>query len=143
VHASYLSSRLPVRPLLGAPPSRHAACSAVSGAATLKMVRQSRCAVTDGDLLTPARLAAADAAVTTGVVVDLGHARPIHLVVVRGLAGSYLVELSHDGKTYQPITTSTDSTNTVQPAGHPAARYVRVRSPNGLDESLMAEISVW
>jgi hypothetical protein len=143
VHASYLSSRLPVRPLLGAPPSRHAACSAVAGTATLKTTRQSRCAVTDGDLLTPARLTAADAAVATGAVVDLGHARPIHLVVVRGLAGSYLVEVSSDGTTYRAITTSTDSTNAVQPAGHPVARYVRVRSPSGLDESLMAEISVW
>lgn len=143
VHSSYLSSRVPARPLTGAPPSRHALCSAVAGTATLTSTRQPACAATDGDLLTPARLTAANAAVATGVVIDLGRPRAIHLVVVRGLAGSYLIELSRDGTSYRPITTSTDATSAVRPAGRPVARYVRVRSPSGLDESLLAEVSVW
>lgn len=144
VHAGYLSARVPVQPVSGAPPSRHDACSAVSGnGVELALTRQPRCGVTDGDLLSPASLRAARGANVTGVVVDLGRIRPIHLVVARGVAGSYLIELSKDGKTYQPISTTSEAPFAIQPAGHPVARYVRVRSPSGLGESLMTEISVW
>ena len=54
----------------------------------------SPCAATDGDLTAPARLASSTGEVVTGVVVDLGSSRPIGLVVVRGVAGQFLVELS-------------------------------------------------
>jgi hypothetical protein len=77
------------------------------------------------------------------VVVDLGHRRPVHLVVARGVAGSYTIELSDDGESYRPISAEVQSPVAVQPAGQPVARYVRVRSPSGLGESLMTEISVW
>ena len=144
VHAAYLSTRLPVRPLSGAPPSRHHPCLAVSGTAPdLATTRQPQCGVTDGDLISPASLRAARGANVTGVVVDLGRVRPIHLIVVRGVAGSYLVELSKNGRTYLPISTTSESPAAVRPAGRPVARYVRVRSPSGLGESLMTEISVW
>jgi len=144
VHAGYLSARLPVHPLVGAPPSRNDSCFAVSGTGTdLGRTRQARCGVTDGDLLSPASLRAARGANVTGVVIDLGRIRPVALVVARGVAGSYIVELSKDGKNYRPISTTGASPAAIQPAGRPAARYVRVRSPSGLGESLMTEISVW
>lgn len=144
VRAGYLSARVPVRPIAGAPPSRHDTCSAVSGIApNLATTRQPSCPVTDGDLISSGLLQAARGANVTGVVVDLGRARPIHLVVVRGVAGTYVVELSTDGRHYSPITTASTSPTAVRPAGRPVARYVRVRSPSGLGESLMTEISVW
>ena len=36
-----------------------------------------------------------------------------------------------------------DSPAAFAPPGDPVARYVRVRAPSGLDESLLYEISVW
>jgi hypothetical protein len=144
VRASYLSTRLPVSALSGAPLSRSKPCLAVSGTApNLATTRQPRCAVTDGDLISSAGLHAAKGANVTGVVVDLGRPRPVGLVVARGLAGMYTIELSKDGRTYVPVTTTSTSPEAVEPAGHPVARYVRVRSPGGLAESLMTEISVW
>jgi hypothetical protein len=144
VRAVYLSSRVPVRASADAPPSRSDACSAVSGTAPpFKNTHQPTCGVTDGDLISAASLRAARGANVTGVVVDLGRARPVDLVVVRGVVGQYVIELSTDGKNYLTVSTSTESPTAVQPAGRPVARYVRVRSPSGLGESLMTEISVW
>jgi hypothetical protein len=144
VHAAYLSARLPVQPLTGAPPSRNRPCFAVSGTApNLATTRQSRCAATDGNLISSAGLHATKAANVTGVVVDLGRPRRIDLVVARGVAGMYTIELSKDDRTYVSIGTTSASPGAVQPAGSPVARYVRVRSPGGLTESLLTEISVW
>ncbi|MCU1657397.1 MAG: LigA protein [Pseudonocardiales bacterium] len=143
VHASYLSSRLAVQPIAGAPPSRRHPCRAVTGTATPASTPQTVCGVTDGNLVTPARLKAAKAQVVTGVAVDLGSVRPVDLVVARGVAGMVVVELSDDGATYHAAATSSESTVAVSPPGRPAARFVRVRSPSGLDESLMTELSVW
>jgi hypothetical protein len=144
VHAVYLSSRVPVRSIAGVPPSRGAGCSAVSGTAPpFKLTRQTSCGVTDGDLIAAASLHASRGATVAGVVVDLGEARRVSLVVIRGVVGQYVVELSTDGRNYLTISTGTESPTAVQPAGRPVARYVRVRSPSGLGESLMTEISVW
>jgi hypothetical protein len=116
----------------------------VSGLAPhLKTTPQQPCGLTDGDLISPASLHAARAANVVGAVVDLGQARRIQLITVRGVAGQYVVELSTDGKNYITVSTGTESPAAVQPAGQPVARYVRVRSPGGLAESLMTEISVW
>jgi len=143
VHASYLSSRSAVTPLAGPPPSRHRPCLAVTGTATPTTTPQPTCTATDGDVVTPARLTAVKAAVVTGVVVDLGSVRPVNLVVARGLAGMFVVELSNDGVTYRQVAIGTDSTVALSPPGQPTARFVRVRSPSGLDESLLSEVSVW
>jgi hypothetical protein len=128
VHGVYLSTRVAARPIAGAPPSRGSACLAVVGTATLTTAPQHPCRATEGDLLTPARLTSA---------------QPVRLVVGRGLAGQVLVELSEDGRTYRTIATGTDTTTAVSPPGAPAARFVRLRSPSGLDESLLTEVSVW
>ena len=79
----------------------------------------------------------------TGAVIDLGKPVPISLVVAHGIAGMTVVEVSTDGTHYRQVGILTDSPASVVPLGHPVARYLRVRAPSGLDESLLYEISVW
>lgn len=142
LRASYLSPRLPVTATAGTPESRGRPCAAVTGTAPPRAGRFVACLVTDGDLKKPARLSAARAAVVTGVVIDLGASRPVSLVVTRGFAGQFLVEISGNGKSYRTVATSAGST-AVEVPGSPSARFVRLRSPAGLDESLSSEVSVW
>lgn len=142
VVAHYLSRRVPVHVPVGTPASRGRPCAPVTGTAPVEHDRFSRCAATDGDLTAPAHLTARGQAVVTGVVVDLGRSRPVDLVVARGFAGQVLVELSADGTTYATRATASGTTAIPVP-GRPSARYVRLRSPAGLDESLSSEISVW
>ncbi|HSV40298.1 MAG TPA: hypothetical protein VLI04_16170 [Nocardioidaceae bacterium] len=142
VRAHYMSSRLSVRGTSQAPPSRGRPCAAVTGTATAKTGRfSSACGVTDGDLSTPARLNGRG--VVAGVVVDLGVRRPVELVVPRGFAGQFLVEISDDGTTYRTVATSSGTAVALVVPGQPTARYVRLRSPAGLDESLSSELSIW
>jgi len=141
VHGYYLSKHLPVRASAGAPPSRGKRCAAVTGTAPATDSPFSRCAATDGDLDTAARLSGRG--VVTGAVVDLGSVRPVSLVVGRGFAGQVLVEISDDGTTFSTVATSSGSSVAVQVPGNRRARYVRLRSPSGLDESLSSELSVW
>jgi hypothetical protein len=143
VHAHYLSARLPLKGTAGAPQSRHHACSAVMGTATITALAQPTCAATDGNLVQPAQLTGTNGAVVTGAVIDLGKAAPISLVVAHGIAGMTIVEVSTDGLHYREVGILTDSPAAVAPPGNPVARYVRVRAPSGLDESLLYEISVW
>jgi hypothetical protein len=141
--AIYYSARTAVTPIAGAPPSRSKPCFAVTGTTSLSTSPQQPCGATDGNLTSASRLAGPNGATATGVVVDLQTARPVSFVVGRGLAGSVLVEVSADGRTYTQIATGTNSSVGVAPPGAPTARYVRVRSPAGLSESLLSEISVW
>jgi len=143
VHANYLSGRVPVKATAGAPPSRHRPCSAVIGAVDPTAKAQPTCGATDGDLAQPARLTGSNAEVVTGAVIDLGRAAPITFVVAHGIAGMTVVEVSTDGTHYRQVGILTDSPAALSPPGHPVARYVRVRAPSGLDESLLYEISVW
>jgi hypothetical protein len=145
VNAAYRSGRRPVRPLAGNPPSRHEPCYALTGsAAPFERFRQAVCAATDGDLVSPSRLVAGNGEVVTGVLVDLvAQTRFISLIVVRGLVGTVVVEISPDSHTWTRIATATGPTIAVRPPEEPLARYIRVRSPNGLDESRLAEVSVW
>ncbi|MCW2786482.1 MAG: LigA protein [Marmoricola sp.] len=142
VRASFLSARLRARGA-GAPPSRSHRCAAVTGTGPVHDGAFSRCAITDGRLGTPARLSASGGAVVSGALVDLGSVRPISLVVARGFAGQFLVEVSTNGTTFSPVTTDTGSAAVVEVPAGTRARYVRLRSPTGLDESLSSEISVW
>jgi hypothetical protein len=132
-----------VRAIAGAPPSRDRPCRALLGRNRFATVTQPHCAVTDGDLTAPARLSAGTGRTVTGVVVDLGRVRPVSLVVVRGMAGSVLVETSTNGRSYRRVGTAQGSPVAVHPPGRTAARYVRVRAVDGLDESMVAEVSVW
>ena len=143
VRASFLSERLPVRASAGAPPSRGRRCAVVTGPAPDTGPFRTPCGETDGDLSRPARMVPVAGSVATGVVVDLGRVRPVDLVVARGFSGQFLVETSVDGKAFSTVATGFGQAYAVQPGGHPAARYVRLRSPAGLDESLSSEISVW
>lgn len=143
VHASYLSARLPVHPTAGTPLSRRRPCSAVTGTTTLRRWPQGVCPVTNGNLSAPARLIGGQAQFVTGVLVDLGTVRPVRLVVTRGVAGQFVIEASADGTNFQQLSMQLGSAVAFAPSGAPAARYVRVRSPAGLDESLMAQISIW
>jgi hypothetical protein len=141
--ATYLSARSPVRPLAGAAPSRHQPCLAVTGTTALATFRQTVCRATDGDFVSPSRLTATAGKVVTGVVLELVRPQAVSLVVARGLAGLVVVEVSADGHTYRQVATGDGPTLAVSPPGRPVARYVRIRSPSGLDESLLAEVSVW
>lgn len=141
VHGYYLSAKLPVRASAGAPPSRGKRCAPVTGTTPAKDGVFSRCAATDGDLDNAARLVGSG--VVTGVVVDLGRVRPVSLVVGRGFAGQVLVEVSTDGRTFSTVATSSGSAVATKVPGDQRARYVRLRSPAGLDESLSSELSVW
>ena len=139
----YLSARRPAHAIAGAPPSRDRPCSAVTGTKRLRTFAQTHCAVTDGDFMSPARLTATNHKVVTGAVVDLGRPRRVSLVVVRGVAGSAVVEISTDGSNYRKVGTGSDSVLAVDVPGAPVARYVRIRSAGGLDESLLTEVSAW
>jgi hypothetical protein len=143
VNAVYLSARKPVRPVAGAPPSRHQPCSALTGTSHVAAFRQTVCVATDGDLTSPSRLVASNGKVVTGVMIQLERARRVSLVVARGLAGSAVVEVSANGRNWHTVATVNQSTAAVRLAGRPETRYVRVRSPGGLDESLIAEVSAW
>lgn len=141
VRTSHLSPRLRAGTGAGTPPSRGRRCAPVTGTAPAVDGRQGRCAATDGDLDAPARLSGSG--VVTGVVVDLGSVRAVDLVVARGFAGQFLVELSDDGKDYRTVATASGTAAAVEPRGGQRARYVRLRSPAGVDQSLSAEVSVW
>lgn len=143
VHAAYLSSRLPVAATAGAPPSRGRRCAPVTGTAPAVDGTFARCAATDGNLDEPARLSGTGDTPVTGVTVDLGRARPIDLVVARGFSGQLLLEVSGDGRSYRTVATGLGTAVALEPRGNPTARYVRLRSPSGLDESLATELSVW
>ena len=143
VRGNYLSSRLSVKATAGPAPSRHDHCYAVTGTASLGKVAQNTCGATDGNLYSPARLTAPAPAVVTGATIDLGRVRPVSLIVARGLAGMTVIEVSTDGITFHQVGIGTDTSTALSPPGHPMARYVRVRAPSGLDESLLSEISVW
>jgi hypothetical protein len=143
VDVIYLSARRPLRAIAGAPPSRNQPCSAVTGTKRIATFPQPDCAVTDGDLRSPARLVAGNHRTVTGVVVDLGASRRVSLIVARGLSGRVAMEISGNGRTYRRVAVTDQPTAAVDPPGTPTARYVRIRSTTGLDESLLTEISVW
>ncbi len=143
VRVSYLSARLPVEGSAGAPVSRGRACAAVTGPQARLAAPTPGCPFTDGDLAAPARLDADGRATVTGVVVDLGSVRPVDLVVARGFAGQFLVELSRDGRTFRPVASELGTTVAVDPPATPSARFIRVRSASGVDQSLAAEVSAW
>lgn len=124
----------------GAPPSRGKPCSAVN-AGDLSTTTQATCAATDGDLTSPGRLTGNGSGVVSGVVVDLGSARRIGFVVARGVAGDVVVEGSGDGNAWSDIGKGTGPIVSLTTSA--TARAIRLRSPGGLDESLLAELSVW
>jgi hypothetical protein len=142
VRAEYTGPALgPVRGP-GAPPSRGRPCSAVTGTSPTAVFPSAACAFTDGDLFGDARLSAGGK-VVDGVVVDLGRVRPVGLVVVRGFAGQVVVELSGDGRHYTTAATLNANASPIAVDITGRARFVRVRAPSGLDESLATEVSVW
>jgi len=143
VRASYLSARLPVAPSAGVPVSRGRPCAGLAGSAPTRTKVTSPCGATDGNLTEPAGLTTGGAKTVSGVVVDLGRIRPVNLVVARGFGGQFLVEVSTDGTNFTTVATGSGQAYAVRPDGGPRARYVRLRSPVGLDESLSSEVSVW
>ena len=134
------SARLSYRSTAGPPASRGRPCTRSDAAVA-------RCPVTDGDfttrLPTPAvtTTTTASPGVTTAaqsdsVTVDLGRARDVPLVVVRGCQCE--VEGSLDGQSWTPLGRSTGFTAVV-PARTGAARHVRL---TGLLTDVR-EVSVW
>ena len=142
VRANYLSARLPVRGTAGRPLSRGKACAPVSDVGPVTTGCFGRCGVTDGKLDAPAQLGKGGVPVT-GAVVDLGSRRPIDLVVARGFSGQLLLEVSDDNHNYRLVATGSGTAVALEPNVATTARYVRLRSPSGLDLSLGYEISVW
>lgn len=138
----YLSTRLPVRGGAGRPPSRGKRCAPVTGTGPVATGRYDRCGLTDGELDAPARLLGAGEVVTGGVV-DLGARRPIDFVVARGFSGQLLLEVSDDGRAFRVVATGSGTAVALEPNAPTSARYVRLRSPSGVDQALGYEISVW
>ena len=64
-------------------------------------------------------------------------------MVGRGFSGQVVAEISNDGRTFSTVATSSGTAVALRIPGGQRARYVRLRSPAGLDESLCAELSVW
>lgn len=143
VRASFLSQRLAVRATAGVPRSRGRRCAAVTGTSPARDEAFSACAATDGTLDQPARLSGAAGAVVVGAAVDLGSPRPVSLVVARGFGGQVLLEVSGDGRTYRTVASGSGQALVLEPTGRTTARFVRLRSPTGLDQSLSSELSVW
>jgi hypothetical protein len=143
---TYRSQQVPFRGP-GAPPSRGAACSTAAEGQPPTPLRP--CPLTDGDLFTGASLAGGPAC--TGctppahdsVYLDLGTSRALSLIVVRGSNTTLIVETSDDAVTWSTIGSVTGNPASLAPARTGRARYVRVRSPSGLDLSGLSEISVW
>ncbi|MCW2856816.1 MAG: LigA protein [Marmoricola sp.] len=144
VRVSYLSSPVPVRPTSGPPPSRGKPCAAVTGTRPRVVRPSSACALTDGVVDAPGRLGGGGK-VVTGAVIDLGVLRPVHLVVARGFAGQVVLELSTDGVHFRAVASAYVSGEPIAltPRDAQRARFVRLRSPSGLDESLGDELAVW
>lgn len=143
VRIIHQSTQVPVTSSAGVPPSRGKRCAAVTGTGRVRTGPWSRCGATDGNLSAPARLAAGGTGTVTGVVVDLGSRRKVGLAVARGFAGQLLLEVSDDGTTYRVVATGSGSAVGLTPNAPTTARYVRLRSPSGLEESLGSELSVW
>jgi hypothetical protein len=142
VRAEYVGRPLPMLSGPGAPPSRGLPCAPVTGTAPAAAFPTTPCALTDGDLVDDARLTAGSK-VADGAVIDLGRSRPVGLVVLRGYAGQVVVELSTDGRRYTTVATLNADGAPIAATIGGRARFVRVRAPSGLDESLAAELSVW
>jgi hypothetical protein len=141
--AVYLSARKQLSPSAGAPPSRHKPCSAVTGTTKLATVKQTVCVATDGDLSSPAQLTASNGAIATGLVVDLGTARPVSLVVARNLTAAVTVEVSTDGTSFHAVGTAPGQFDILAPPGRGGAVFVRVGATGGTSETAVSEVSVW
>ncbi|MGH2718353.1 MAG: hypothetical protein ACRDJU_07220 [Actinomycetota bacterium] len=119
----------------GAPPSRGAPCS-TTGSPT--QTAQS-CPVTAGDLASPA----ATPVGRSGLVIDLGKARSISFVVVRGTGGNLLVESSSNGTTWSSVGGIYSLPSTLAPTLPEPARYLRIRPAAKGTSPELAQISVW
>jgi len=143
LRANFLSTKVAVTSSTGAPPSRGKRCAAVTGTGPVRSAKFGRCDATDGDLAKPSRLTANGPGPVTGVVVDLGSSRRVNLAVARGFSGQLLLETSSDGVSYQVVATGSGTAVGLTPNAPVTARYVRLRSPAGVDQSFGAELSIW
>jgi hypothetical protein len=113
------------------------------------------CPLTDGDFTTPipAQTEPAcpsgstcdDARANHWAYVDLGSAKTISLVVVRGVSYASVVETSTDATNWTPLPGNAQSaTFSVTVPSGPAVRYVRIRAASTRDRiSGLSEVSVW
>jgi hypothetical protein len=145
----YQSAAVAFAGTAGAPPSRGAACFAD---ATSGPVALTPCPLTDGNLgvaMTPQSEPSCSSNCPTAApannwaYVDLGSAKSISLVVVRGVYASCVVETSADAMTWAALPGGPNSgIFSVTASG--TARYVRVRAASASDRVTgLAEISVW
>lgn len=128
----------------GAPPSRGAACLVQAGSGAPASLRP--CPLTDGNLSTPTALGASPCtgctpAAPDAAIIDLGKARAVSLVVVRGATAELAVEGSNDLSTWSALGSLDAEPAALAVSG--SARYVRVRSQSGLGLGGLAEVSVW
>jgi hypothetical protein len=125
----------------GAPPSRRAACTVYdsTGAAT----PLNPCPLTDGDLFTRAGLGAAKGGGAHPAVVLDTNVAAAKRVVVRGAVGVVNVEVSNDGTNWSFIGSDSGSLIDVAPTRPLPGRFVRVKTPGGVDLGGLTEVSVW
>jgi hypothetical protein len=142
------SAQYPYVSPVGAPVSRDKGCFVYD--AKKRPVAQANCALTDGNF--DEQFSPHTAPPCTGnnncaeprhttAVIDLGRARPVTLVVVRGCDDRCVVDLSNNAKTWRPAGSGAEfqaNLGIVLPGI--AARYVRIRGSN---VGALHEVSVW
>ena len=147
------SPGIPYVSAVGAPPSRGRPCHYLDAGG--QVADERRCDLTDGDLtgaasapfVCPAPPAAPAPTTSTvcqrpvAVVIDLGRTVPGELVVVRGCEEACPVDVSADGRTFQPAGAATGDFSAVALDGRPLAA-VRIGLGRPLDDDLR-EVSVW
>jgi len=135
VDLTFVSGSIPFNGPAGQPPSRGAACAAVTAASTESF--KTPCTLTNGDYGNTYVSGAAP----TGVVVDLGKLQSVSLVVVRGCAGQCTIAVGGDLSALQDAGSVSGDYAALAVSPARSARYVRVTgSPN---VSRLRQISVW
>lgn len=128
----------------GAPPSRGAACLAQAAGAAPAPLHP--CGLTDGNLsstvvLSAGQCAACSPSPADAAIIDLGSARAVSLVVVRGATGLVAIEGSRDLSTWTALGSLDASPGSATVSG--STRYIRVRSASGTSLAGLSEVSVW
>lgn len=142
------SARLPYESPGSAPVSRNTACLVEDGGG--RPVAQASCGLTDGDFAAEfAQSIDCDDADCVGparnrVTIDLGRARTLDLIAVRGCNGPCTVESSRDAKTWRTVGTGGRNMGeniALRLARPERARYLRVAATGGIHS--LREVSAW
>ncbi len=135
VDFTYVSGSLKVPNTPRVPPSRGAACAAVTASGIGPFT--SACSVTSGDL----GKSSVSGSAASGVVIDLGADRAVSLVVVRGCSAQCRISLSSDLGAWSEAGSVSSDYASLPISLNRSARYIRLLgTPN---VQLLRQVSVW